>query len=708
MPTSFEPPSSPNDCYTTAEFEDPLALYLNANPETRANIILNHPLVYGFVYIIDGIITKAFLPKQSIDWAANKKYIAAVSGTPQEFTPFRVLEQFIFGDTPHLTEPVKFSENVKTTAIGKFIKDNRKKLKNLPSLASSDAKAKSLIVVNFPIVLPLVKGRQFEEGSVEDKQIVELFESQHELYDDFFHLKVKAHVLDASFFELEQDCPLPDTIPAVNLNSDLPLKVLFSHNEAFNLIKQEIDKFKKDDSTKEPSLLASPEKVPTVPQEVAVPDQRTIVTSTSSTQDQKLIEKNERLIAFLQIFFSRPEYDRTGNITSLLPGQITDEALELLTSNSSTADQARALADALDALAIDVSHERTYLSRAADFPYMSQTVLTYMLQTHIHSHAIDKNYESIKKSFNLLTFLPPPSASTDDYQRYINASRNTEVELLLEQPAEKRSALKKDIFTKGKQDTIDDVVSFIGNIIIFARFWMKMSENSTTQPTIIQMITEIADLISTGEYRSFNDKYIVTNKYMPHTLVSYIFNISSVFIRMAKNPSVVRRFKIENFIDPHEIRLATIMTSTLINNLQVCSATSSLQVLFANPPSSFEVFCPHLVKTNTTTNNNNNPGTSNNNGSKRPGPSDDGKNKHQKLGSIENNTGKRLFFPKGLSQKYCSDFLDTSTSCRHGDNCHFVHTFYPSGFPSEDVKLMEEHLKNNPGYSVKPNVKKVS
>ena len=75
-------------------------------------------------------------------------------------------------------------------------------------------------------------------------------------------------------------------------------------------------------------------------------------------------------------YFSRLEYDRTRNTTSLLPGQLTDEALELLANNPSTADQARALADTLDtldALAIDVSHEQTYLSRAAEFSYMSQT-----------------------------------------------------------------------------------------------------------------------------------------------------------------------------------------------------------------------------------------------------------------------------------------------------------------------------------------------
>ena len=285
MITTFDPPSSPNDCYQLADLEDPLTLFLEANPDTRLNILLNHPLVYGFVYIIDQTITKAFLPRQTIDWATNKRYVSAVSGTPQDFTPFSVLEQFLLGDTPHLSEPVKLNKNVKSIAIGKFIKDNRKSLKNLPSTANTDAKSKNLVVVNFPIVLPLVKGLQFQEGSVDDTQIVELFEKQHELYDDFFHLKVKTHVLDASFFDLEQDCPLPDTVPPVNLNLDLPLKVIFRHNKAYGLLKKEVDKFNEETPTQKAPLPSTPVEPPSVPKEVAVPDTRTVVTSTSSTQD---------------------------------------------------------------------------------------------------------------------------------------------------------------------------------------------------------------------------------------------------------------------------------------------------------------------------------------------------------------------------------------------------------------------------------------
>ena len=213
------------------------------------------------------------------------------------------------------------------------------------------------------------------------------------------------------------------------------------------------------------------------------------------------------------------------------------------------------------------------------------------------------------------------------------------------------------------------------------------------------MYTEVADLISTSDYRAFNEKFIATKRYMPHTIVSYLFNIGSIFTRMAKNPNIVRRFKIEGVIDPDEIRLANIMTSTLVNNLQVCIATSSLQVLFANAPSSFELFCPHLIEKENT--------------GKRPSPQDENEGKKlQKTGTgagaIINTTGSRLIFPKELSKKYCADFLDVNTTCRHGEKCKFVHAVFPSGFTSEDVKIMEEHVKKTSGLKFKHNNNKVS
>ena len=54
-----------------------------------------------------------------------------------------------------------------------------------------------------------------------------------------------------------------------------------------------------------------------------------------------------------------------------------------------------------------------------------------------------------------------------------------------------------------------------------------------------------------------------------------------------------------------------------------------------------------------------------------------------------------------LKLKYCSDYLDTNATCRHGDECNYVHAIFPAGFHADDVKIMEDHVTNTEGYSFK-------
>ena len=176
---------------------------------------------------------------------------------------------------------------------------------------------------------------------------------------------------------------------------------------------------------------------------------------------------------------------------------------------------------------------------------------------------------------------------------------------MLDQPEDKRTVMRKDVFIKGKQNTTNDVLAFISNIIVFARFWVKIDKEDTNEmPYIIQMLVEIADFLSSTEYLNFDSKYRKSHKYMSHTLVFYIFNIFSIFVKMAKNPHVVRKFKISNTIDQKETKIGQIMYKSLLDNLQLCSATSSLQNLFANPASSYYLFFPK-EQDNINTNGNN-------------------------------------------------------------------------------------------------------
>ena len=532
MCSTFEP-SSPNDIIHETDLgQNPIDLYFESDSDTRANILLNHPQVIGFVYFNEGSVTKAFLPKRIIDWTSSRKIIAAVSGSPDDFVPFSVTESDLCSNNLFLCDLVKFDEKVKSKAVGQYFKHKRKQLEVVPECASTDAKAKNLHVISFPSILPLVKGFSFEEGSCRDDLIQQEFEKVHDLYEDLWFLRTKAHPLDQKLITNDPKCPFPATHDIV-FWTELPLKVLIRHrnvpNNAYAIMREEVDRFQ---ARYNPKPCATEQ----VLQEIVAPNEAlTVVTSASSALESKTIDKNERLITFMSLFFPRPQYDREGQMVTLLPAELSDEALDMLTSSTSTSDQATQLGDGLTSLADEITNERFYLSRTVKFPYLSQTVLLYIIKTIFHQGSIDKNVESIKKSFNVLALLPPPTKASDEYDRYINSSKNHELEEALEQPSEKRSAVKKEIFVKGKQESLQDVITFIANFVTFARYWVKMSDEMTTQPTIIQMIIEIADFLSTSDYERFHESHMKSKPYMPHTLIAYVFNITSIFVKLAKN-----------------------------------------------------------------------------------------------------------------------------------------------------------------------------
>ena len=175
---------------------------------------------------------------------------------------------------------------------------------------------------------------------------------------------------------------------------------------------------------------------------------------------------------------------------------------------------------------------------------------------------------------------------------------------------------------------------------------------------------------------------------------------------MAKTPQVLRKFKITNTVDHKEVKMAIMMQSTLMDQLQLCAVTSSTQNIFAQAPISFRIFCPSLQ---------NAPELQSRLPLKRPNSSqnqehiDERKKPRQEpKGAIINTTGRKIFFPRGLEKKYCSDFLDSSSVCSHGNSCKFVHALYPKGFAANDLPIIDKFIVDTPGLSFNPSVKRVS
>ena len=59
---------------------------------------------------------------------------------------------------------------------------------------------------------------------------------------------------------------------------------------------------------------------------------------------------------------------------------------------------------------------------------------------------------------------------------------------------------------------MDDVITFIVNIITLGIFWVKI--HYFDSPMILNSLMGITDLITFTEYRNVNEKYKGSNKYM--------------------------------------------------------------------------------------------------------------------------------------------------------------------------------------------------
>ena len=78
---------------TSLTFQDgshPVDLYVKGDNGKRADVLLNHQDVIGFIYVHENVVSNAFVVKRNTEFGTNVRTVTAVSGNCFEFTPFRV------------------------------------------------------------------------------------------------------------------------------------------------------------------------------------------------------------------------------------------------------------------------------------------------------------------------------------------------------------------------------------------------------------------------------------------------------------------------------------------------------------------------------------------------------------------------------------------------------------------------------------------
>ena len=91
--------------------------------------------------------------------------------------------------------------------------------------------------------------------------------------------------------------------------------------------------------------------------------------------------------------------------------------------------------------------------------------------------------------------------------------------------------------------------------MVFARFWVQMNTTDCkSYPFVMQLFVEVANVPSSADYREFDRKFLGGHEYTAHILITYLFSIFSLFVRVAKIPAVIRHAKVTNELDMTHLR----------------------------------------------------------------------------------------------------------------------------------------------------------
>ena len=96
--------------------------------------------------------------------------------------------------------------------------------------------------------------------------------------------------------------------------------------------------------------------------------------------------------------------------------------------------------------------------------------------------------EYLSQTISALSFLPPPKKGEDtEYNQYVQKSKNISMENAIEERAEKCSAYNKKLFTKGRQNTYQNAITTISNLMVFLEFVFDDAQSSEI-PALITML----------------------------------------------------------------------------------------------------------------------------------------------------------------------------------------------------------------------------
>ena len=666
--------------------------------------LLNHPELESLLYVQKGKLYQLFLPRTLCTYEDSDTPTSKVAGvlgkTVDKYNIVSFSHNEILGDfwsyVPNTTRDSIF--------LGGTDMDNDifevKDASSETDAVAIDAEGQEVkqydypcsppvIMGSVPFSIPKLRGVTVTTGSLQSTAVLESLKSYHTAAY-YWAMTIKHHktnitkynisTIDKKFYPylsydyktyLQLDSMIVPTI------EDDEAEAYRAVENDISLIKSVSQAHKKDMTT---NAYRTPDRVtPLSP--VPPPSGSSSVASMSTVIAVK--EKNIRMIAFYKIFFSAKVFNEENNIPDLYLGSISEDFTEALEASSKT-ESIFKFKTALDTRLIEKTKSESYLDRNIELPNLSDTLVALILNCMFHKHLLDQNTDLLNKRVSVLNFLAKPEygQSKDEYKKYISRNNNSEMEGVVDEAVEKRSVKDKTVFTKGRQDTLQDIITALANLIFVLEFLCNPDDLAET-PGILSMLHKVARKITEPDFKEFYNHNKHEMPWIPYSILCHIQSIIKAHALAASDVHTLRYVENDGIPDPRILALANTQFEYIINNYDLCISTNN-PGFFASKPIGYVSKRKAERDTN------------NNNFQKRDRPNNNDIGTSLKKGWLTT-TGDIKFPELRHSKRPCLFFIIEGKSCRKkASECAYEHKTYPRGFKKQDQATICKWVAETP------------
>ena len=110
--------------------------------------------------------------------------------------------------------------------------------------------------------------------------------------------------------------------------------------------------------------------------------------------------------------------------------------------------------------------------------FLNFPIMSYFVDACFPSLSLSKSMDSLKSSFTLFAWTPPPLSVDIEYQLHLKQASENAADQMLEQPETKQALVQRTCFLGGQQDKLEGVLATIGNFFKFARTLVSFYMNN--------------------------------------------------------------------------------------------------------------------------------------------------------------------------------------------------------------------------------------